>query len=332
MMRNRVYKVTMLLMGSLLLINSMGAWMINKKAGLLATSIGILIVCLEICVNIKRYKEVQALSSYLYRICEGEYTLDIRDNEEGELSILKNEIYKMTVRMAEQAELLKKDKRYLADAISDISHQLKTPLTSMMVMTELLENHNLDREKRVLFTKKIKKQLERIEWLVGSLLKLSKIDAGTIQFKKEKVSVKALITSSVEPLLIPMELKEQELIVSGAESYFTGDFNWSREALVNIIKNCVEHTPIDGEIHVNYLENPLYTEVCIMDNGEGIDQEDLPNIFKRFYKGSNADSESVGIGLAMARSIILAQNGDIKVESEKGKGTTFKLRFYKEVI
>lgn len=159
MMRNRVYKVTMLLMGSLLLINSMGAWMINKKAGLLATSIGILIVCLEIWINIKRYKEVQALSFYLYRICEGEYTLDIRDNEEGELSILKNEIYKITVRMAEQAELLKKDKRYLADAISDISHQLKTPLTSMMVMTELLEDHNLDREKRVLFTKKIKKQL-----------------------------------------------------------------------------------------------------------------------------------------------------------------------------
>lgn len=331
-MRNRVYKVTILLMGSLLLIHSIGAWRISKKAGLLALGIGILIVGLEIWANRKRYQEIQALSAYLYRICEGEYTLDIRDNEEGELSILKNEIYKMSVRMAEQAELLKKDKRYLADAISDISHQLKTPLTSMMVMTELLEDHNLAQEKRILFTRKIKKQLERIEWLVSSLLKLSKIDAGTVQFKKERVSVKDLVTSSVEPLLIPMELKEQELVVSGAESYFIGDLNWSREAFVNIIKNCVEHTQIGGEIHVNYVENPLYTEVCIVDNGEGIDQKDLPNIFKRFYKGSNADSESVGIGLAMARSIILAQNGDIKVESEKGKGTTFKVRFYKEII
>ena len=207
----------MLLMGSFLLINGIGAWLINIKAGFLAVGTGIVMICLEIWMNMKRNKEMQALSSYLYRICEGEYTLDIRDNEEGELSILKNEIYKMSVRIAEQVELLKKDKLYLADAISDISHQLKTPLTSMMVMIELLEGEHLEREKRVLFTRKIKKQLERIEWLVSSLLKLSKIDAGTIQFKKEKIAVKELIPKTYR-ISLSVSIKEVMQIVKALAS------------------------------------------------------------------------------------------------------------------
>ena len=332
MIRNKEYRVLLGGMLIVVLINIIGAFILNTSAGFLALGTSILLLILIWFFNRRRYKKLDELSSYLHRICSGEYSLDIRDNQEGELSILKNEIYKVTLRLSEQSELLKKDKVYLADAISDISHQLKTPLTSMIMMTELLASPDLADDKRLEFTRRIRLQLERIEWLVSSLLKLSKIDAGTIKFKKEPVEVKALINKAVQPLLIPMELKEQSLVVEGDEVYFVGDFNWSAEAVVNIIKNCMEHTPVGGEIHVHTVENPLYTEVVIVDNGEGIDSEDIPNIFKRFYRGKNASSESVGIGLAMARSIVLGQNGDITVKSEKGKGTSFRIRFYKKVI
>lgn len=332
MIRNKEYRVLLVSMFVVALINIIGAFVLNTNAGFLALGTGTLLLILMWSFNKRRYKKLDELSAYLHRICSGEYSLDIRDNEEGELSILKNEIYKVTLRLSEQSELLKKDKIYLADAISDISHQLKTPLTSMMMMTELLGNNNLEDDKRLEFTKRIRLQLERIEWLVSSLLKLSKIDAGTIQFKKEPIDVKALVSKATEPLLIPMELREQRLVIEGDDASFLGDFNWSVEALVNIMKNCMEHTPVGGEIRVHTVENPLYTEVVIVDNGEGIDSEDLPNIFKRFYRGKNASSESVGIGLAMARSIVLQQNGDITVKSEKGKGTSFRIRFYKKVI
>lgn len=332
MIRNKEYKVLLMSMGIVMLLHIIGAFALNTKAGLLALGSHIMLLILMWCFNKKRYRKLDELSAYLHRICSGEYSLDIRDNEEGELSILKNEIYKVTLRLSEQSELLKKDKIYLKDALSDISHQLKTPLTSMMMMTELLANPNLEEDKRLEFTRRIRLQLERMEWLVSSLLKLSKIDAGTIQFKKERVNAKELIYKAAQPLMIPMELKEQCLIVEGDEAYFTGDLSWSREAIVNILKNSMEHTPTGGEIHVYIVENPLYTEVVIVDNGEGIDAEDLPNVFKRFYRGKNAGSESVGIGLAMARSIVLQQNGDITVKSEKGKGTSFRIRFYKKVV
>ena len=257
--------------------------------------------------------------------------MDIRDNEEGELSILKNEIYKVTLMLSKQGEFLKRDKERLADAISDISHQLKTPLTSMMVMIDLLGEENLEIEKRMEFTKNIEIQLERMEWLLTSLLKLSKIDAGTVIFKKEKVLVAELIKKAINPLLIPMEIKEQELIIDGKENTsFIGDINWTTEAIINILKNCIEHTKNKGRISIFYEENPLYTEIKISDKGKGIEKEDLPYIFKRFYKGKNANDESVGIGLAMAKSIIISQNGDVSVKSKKDEGTEFSIKFYKE--
>lgn len=332
MIRNKEYRMLLFLMIGVSGINIIGAFFLSTLAGFLALGSNLLLLFLMRMFNKKRYQKLDDLSAYLHRICTGEYSLDIRDNEEGELSILKNEIYKVTLRLSEQSELLKKDKIYLADAISDISHQLKTPLTSMLMMTELLESPDLPEDKRLTFTRSIKKQLERIEWLVSSLLKLSKIDAGTIQFKKESVEVKKLVSKAAEPLSIPMELRQQQLIIEGDDAVFIGDFNWSCEAVLNILKNCMEHTQVGGEISVNTVENPLYTEVVIVDNGEGMDPEDVPNIFKRFYRGKNAGSESVGIGLAMARSIIVQQNGDITVKSEKGKGTSFRIRFYKKVI
>lgn len=280
-----------------------------------------------------RYCEIEKLSSYLRQIMSGNYSLDVRDNVEGELSILKNEIYKVTLMLSEQRDGLQEDKLHLSNAISDISHQLKTPLTSMLVMADLLNDAKLSEEKRAEFTNNIRIQLERIDWLVSSLLKLSKIDAGTVKFKKERIKVKDVIDKVVKPFLIPMDIKEQNISVKGEpETSFLGDINWTAEALINILKNCIEHTNNGGSIHISFSENVLFTEIIISDNGRGILREDLPYIFKRFYKGKNAGDDSVGIGLAMAHRIITSQNGDIVVTSELGMGTSFQVKFYKQVI
>ncbi|MFD2212334.1 sensor histidine kinase [Metabacillus endolithicus] len=280
-----------------------------------------------------RYREIEKLSGYLRKISSGDYSLDVRDNYEGELSILKSDIYKVTLMLSEHHSLLQQDKVKLTNAISDISHQLKTPLTSMMVMSDLLGDTKLDEAKREEFTNNIRVQLERIEWLVSSLLKLSKIDAGTVPFKKDPIFVSELVEQAIQPVLVPMDIKQQTLNVTGdKEGSFIGDFNWTTEAIINILKNCVEHTQDGGEISISFTENALFTELILSDNGKGISKEDLPYIFKRFYKGKNAGEDSVGIGLAMAHSIIKSQHGDIEVKSEIGKGTTFIIKFYKQVI
>ncbi len=292
----------------------------------------LLISCFLVLTK-SRYKEIERLSSYLRKISSGDDVLDIRDNREGELSILKNNIYKVTLMLSEQRALLQEDKMQLTDAISDISHQLKTPLTSMMVMTDLLSDAQLPSEKRAEFTHNISVQLERIEWLVSSLLKLSKIDAGTALFKTDVTYVKAVIQKAIEPVLIPIDIKELTVSTVGDDDVtFIGDLNWTVEAILNILKNCVEHTKKGGVITISYSENVLYTEIIIADNGKGIPKEDIPYIFKRFYKGKNANEDSVGIGLAMAHSIIKRQNGDINVESSREKGTRFHIKLYKQVI
>ncbi len=304
----------------------------SSAAGVIMLATSILLIACTLFFTWWRYREIEKLSHFLRRITSGDYSLNVRDNEEGELSILKNDIYKVTLMLSEQGSYLQKDKIMLTDAISDISHQLKTPLTSMMVMSDLLRADELSIEKRKEFTRNIRVQLERIEWLVSSLLKLSKIDAGTAFFKKEAVSVNKLVEKSLEPLLIPMDIKEQTVNIVGEEHVtFQGDFNWTVEAVLNILKNCVEHTNEFGKINISFSENPIFTEIIIADNGKGIGKEDLPYIFKRFYRGKNAGEDSVGIGLAMAHSIITRQNGAIEVKSEVGKGTQFHIKFYKQI-
>lgn len=296
------------------------------------------LVCLLFCLaeiavftgyTMRRYRQMEKLSDYLKRIGRGDYSLDIRDNVEGELSILKNEIYKVTTRLREQAEYNVREKYYLADALSDISHQLKTPLTSMMVMTDLLKEEGLPTDKREEFTDTIRAQLIRIEWLVTSLLKLSRLDAGTIVLESRPVPAAEVIGRAAQHLLIPMELKGIEFEVQGEENVtFPGDLSWSAEAFANILKNCMEHTPPGGRIRVMYEENHLYTVISVEDNGEGIAAEDLPHIFERFYKGKNAGADSVGIGLAMAYEILAKEQGKIDVTSKEGEGTRFRVKFY----
>ncbi|MGM0901635.1 MAG: ATP-binding protein [Bacillota bacterium] len=334
MLRNREIQILLMV---LLLISVIGftlaAILVSMLAAGIVLGVSILLIACTLIFTKWRYREIEKLSGYLQQISSGDFYLDVRDNFEGELSILKSQIYKVTKMLSEQGAVLHEDKAKLTNAISDISHQLKTPLTSMMVMADLLRDKNLDDQKRAEFTRNLQIQLERMEWLVSSLLKLSKIDAGTIAFKKEKVMVKELVRTAVEPLLVPMDIKMQSLDIRGDDTAsFLGDFNWTAEALINIIKNCVEHTAEEGEISIQFSENALFSEITISDNGKGIAKEDLPYIFKRFYKGKNASDDSVGIGLAMAHSIITSQQGDIEVQSQPSVGTKFQIKFYKQVI
>lgn len=333
MIRNREVRVYFIIAFIVSTIAAACIFFLNVLAGIISFIAFVILFVSSIWFIKREYGELEKLSGYLRRICNGEYSLDIRDNEEGELSILKNEIYKVTLMLSKQGELLKKEKMQLADAISDISHQLKTPLTSMRVMSDLLSNNDLEAEKRIEFTNNIEMQLDRMQWLLTSLLKLSKIDAGTVSFKKDRVAVSELIRKSTEPLLIPIEIKNQTLVIEGGSNVsFTGDLYWTTEALINIIKNCIEHTGEDGRISIFFDENPLFTEIKISDNGSGIEKEDLPYIFKRFYKGKNAGEDSVGIGLAMAKTIVTSQNGDINVSSRKNEGTCFIIKFYKVTV
>jgi signal transduction histidine kinase len=296
--------------------------------GLFCSGFVLLLLCYQQAVS----AQVAELSAYLRRIDAGEYSLDVRDNGEGSFSLLKNDLYKVTVRLREQAELLQKDKTALSNLIADVSHQIKTPLTSLGVLVDLLAEDPPEADRRA-FVERLRAQLGRIQWLTAALLKLARLDAGTAAFKSEAVNVRRLIDRALEPLQIPLEIKRQRLEVHGeAETSFIGDLNWSAEALTNVVKNCVEHTSEGGKIDITYGANALYTEIIVSDDGEGIASRDTPNIFNRFYRAENAGENSVGIGLALAKAIFTAQGGDISVRSERGVGTSFVIRVFRGVV
>lgn len=276
-----------------------------------------------------RNQRIDQMSVYLQRVANGIYDIEIRDNYEGELSILKSEIYKVTMMLRNQSETLQQDKAFLADSISDISHQIKTPLTTIRMMVDLLENPELPTEKQELFVSSIAKSADRIQWLILTLLKIAKLDAGAIIFQRESFDMVELIDAAAEPFYYEMEKRNQSFhndTETGA--HITCDWNWTCEAVSNILKNAMEHTPDGGEIRVWVDVNPLWLELHISDNGLGMDKEELRHIFDRFYRGKNAKPDSIGIGLALSKSIIESQGGSVSVYSEKGSGSIFSLRFY----
>lgn len=333
MWRNRELQ---LYFGSLILVGLIAiglAAALSWKASLVTALALLLSLSLTIFFTKRRYRDLAKLAADVRHISAGDYHLDVRDNREGEISVLKNDISKMSLKLSEQSELLTIDKQRLTAAIADISHQLKTPLTSLIMMTELLANPDLEAETRELFARSCSQQLERLEWLVSALLKLARLDAGTVQFKQEVINLNDLLKQALEPLLIPIELKEIEVKLEGqAEAACRLDRHWTAEALTNILKNNVEHSPVGGRLTILFSDNPLYSEIIIQDQGPGIDKVDLPHIFKRFYKGRQAGEDSVGIGLNLAHSIITAQDGNIEVASKQGNGTRFTLKFYKSNI
>lgn len=277
----------------------------------------------------KRLRELEKLNDYLALVCGGKYSLDVPDNSEGELSILKNNLYKVIVLLRSSIEALTDEKRFLSDSLADISHQLKTPLTSMMVLADLLEEEE-DPEKRREFTATLTAQLERTRWLVTTLLKLSRFDAGAVELGSDPVSVGDVVRDSLAPFLIIMDIKNIELRQSGGDFTFAGDKNWSVEAVQNVVKNCVEHMPDGGTLGTVTSSNAVYDELIIRDSGGGIDEKDLPHIFERFYHGGIRDGGSVGIGLALTETILKRENAVIDAYNENG--AVFRIRFRKSVV
>lgn len=288
---------------------------------------------MSVCLYLtkKRYDKLNGLNNYLSLVCSGNYDLNIASNTEGELSILQNNLYKVITLLKTQNEFLSKDKIYLADSLADVSHQLKTPLTSMMVMTDLMKNEK-DAQKNKEFLEIIEAQLDKMRWLILNLLKVSKLDAGTVAFKSEQVSGAEVIAESLKPFLVTMDLKQIQLINNADDFIFTGDKNWTVEAMGNIIKNCLEHTDKNGTLEIFTKHTNVYDSVFIKDNGCGIAKEDLPHIFERFYHGRNSSGESVGIGLALAKMVAEKEKATIIVNSKENEGTQFEFRFYQAIV
>jgi len=328
---NKELKVSLILLGVATVILTLIAMSFLISAGILILALGLIATGIHWSTEYYRYRKLQKLSSDLDKLLISGTPLPIREYSEGELSILANQIQKMTLRLTESAEAIKADKVYLADSLADISHQLRTPLTAMNLTTTMLRDTELSTEKRMELTGELRSLLTRTEWLVETLLKLSKLDAGTVKLAKDPVRVKNLIDRAAKPIAIPIDLRNQKLIINCAEETFTGDLVWTAEAIGNILKNCMEHTPESGTITVTVQETALYTQIEVQDTGDGFDAKDIPHLFERFYKGSNASETSYGIGLALARTVITAQNGTIQA-ANSSNGAKFVIKFYKQVI
>ena len=275
-------------------------------------------------------KEIKKIVKCIEEINKKNYSINIDENSEDELSILKNELYKITIMLKEDAENSKKDKLKLKDSLSDISHQLKTPLTSINIMLDnILDNPDMDNNTKEKFIQNIKREITNISSLATEILKLSKFDASVIKFEKEQVFINDLVEGAISNVEMMAELKNINIEVTNQDNIkLVCDAKWQTEAITNILKNCIEHSKENSTITIDIDSNKIYKQITIRDNGEGIDEKDLPHIFERFYKGKNSSKDSVGIGLALAKTIIEKNNGSVKVDSKKGKQTTFIIKYY----
>lgn len=330
-MNDKEIRIILIVSSILTVVLSIICAFFSKICAVLCLALGIILIIIFTVVTKRRYKNLNDLNDYLSLVCKGIYDMNIDDNTEGELSILKNNLYKVITLLQSQNEYLKNDKLYLADSIADISHQLKTPLTSMMVMCELLENEE-NPDKRQEFVSVINNQLSKMKWLITNILKISKLDADATEFKREEVSILSVLDDSLKPFALTAELKNIAIQNGANDFVFNGDESWTVEAVSNIVKNCLEHTNDGGKIIIASESTNLYNKLTISDNGCGIAEEDLPHIFERFYHGKNSSKDSVGIGLALAKTVFEKENASVTVESEQGRGSVFEIRFYKSVV
>ena len=281
----------------------------------------------------KNEKDTKNIRKYLEEIANKNYKFDIENMSESELSNLKSEIYKIVLELKEKAENLAKDRETLSNYLADISHQIRTPLMAISSMVDaIIENENRLDESTRKFIFEISRQLDQINWLVDNLLKMAQLDTKTVIFNKENVMLKTLVEKVKNNMSVFLELKNQKIIFDINERVkINVDIKWTTEAIENIVKNCIEHSDQNSIIEINANQNPLYTQIEIKDYGNGIKEKDLPRIFNKFYKGENASKNSFGIGLALAKSIIESQNGEIMVQSKENVGTIFTIKLYKKI-
>ena len=289
----------------------------------------VLVVALSFLRDHKRKKQIRELTDYVTRVQDLSELPAMREIAEGELGILQSEIYKVVTTLREEYSAQWRQKKYLSDMMSDISHQFKTPLTAISLMTELLMAPEVTSEQRLEYAAKIDSQASKMTWLIRNLLTLSQLEAGVLEMKSESILLSAMVSEIFDGLGIMAEVAQVSLQSQiPAELRVTGDPQWLREAMMNIVKNGIEHTPGGGKVSVTATQNNLFTRILIEDNGKGIEAKHLPHLFERFYKAGNESHGSVGIGLAMAKQIINNHGGTIEATSEVGKGTCFEIKLY----
>ncbi len=298
---------------------------------LILFSCSIILIILFIIYLIQRQKKINELDRYIQRISRKEYVLDIEENSEDELNSLKNSLYKITVLLKEEAENKKIQNESILTTVSDISHQLKTFLTCMQIMLDnILESKHMDEDTKKKFIIEASRQIKGVNFLLLSLLKLSKLEASVIQFEKTTINIKQMVDEIITNMEVLIEVKQISIKQNiNNDINISGDYNWNKEAIQNIIKNAIEHTEEGKSITITAETNDVYTCIRIIDEGQGISQKDLKHIFERFYKANGSKSDSIGIGLALSKSIIERQNGYIEVDSKLGEGTTFTIKYLK---
>ncbi len=310
-----------------------GFWQ-GWKSALGTGAVCLVFAAVLLIASIRRYRFISLMGEQIDQILHGEDIPLMENCSEGELAILSTQVKRLVRCLHQQQGNLQKEKHLLADSMADISHQMKTPLTSIHLILSFLQEEDLTFARRRELVKKLTVLTDRMDWMVYALLRMAKLEAGTVTLQKKYFSMAQLIQKSYESLAIPMELRGISFYSDVAEGAgMTGDIAWMTEAVTNVMKNCMEHTPEGGEVSVKVEENALYTVVFVEDTGTGIQEEDLPHIFERFYRGKNADENSVGIGLALSKQIISSQNGTIKVHNKRrGDGAVFEIRCYKGSI
>ncbi len=329
MLRNSEFRQLAIVFALIAAVTVVLGFTINMAAGILATASAAAFGSAFFAFTKARYQSIARISDQIDQVLHNADNLYIGEADEGELSILHSEITKMTLRIREQNDALKKEKEHLADSLADIAHQLRTPLTSVNLILSLLAN-NPDKNERQAFLREAEELLQQMDWLLTSLLKLSRLDAGIVVFQSEPIDVNNLIGAALRPLLIPIELHDIAVQIDAPQGLMIqGDSGWLSEALQNILKNCIESTGENGKIEIVCLDNPLFTEITIHDSGTGFKKEDLPCLFDRFYRGKNLSATGYGIGLALCKMIITRQGGTITAKNHPQGGAIFALRFPK---
>ena len=308
------------------------SFFMDLKCGLLVTGMALLLILVRYIADRKRYNRIRNLSDSIDQILHGAENVSFEEYKEGEVAILTSEVHKMVIRLREQASQLLADKRFLSDSIADIAHQLRTPLTSMNIVVDMFSEEELSDEKRFNLLSEMMTGLNRIEWLINTLLKMSKIDADTVFFEEKEYRLADMIKRATDTLAVPLDIQNNALKVQVPEdATLRGDMMWTCEAIGNILKNCMEHTPEDGQIEIAVKDTPIFAEITITDTGTGFDPDDLPHVFERFYRGKVAVTSSIGIGLSLSKMIVERQSGTIRAmnREEPEHGAKFVVRFYK---
>lgn len=295
----------------------------------------LLLILVNIKIIMPIFNKLKVLGNLADNMVEGKFNSEIIDFKEGELFIFYNKFLSMGERLKKALNDLQNEKILLKDIISDISHQLKTPLAALISYNDILKNHeSMSVEDKNMFIEFTSKQLDRMEWLITTLLKYARIESNVVKYNKDTIPLKETIVNAIGPLRLKAEKKSQKIILNcHSQGYYLHDKKWMEEAISNIIKNAIEHTENNGIIDIKLEETPLSIGISIKDNGEGIRKDEIRKIFNRFYKGENSlNPTSIGIGLSLSRKIIEAHNGTITVESQLNKGTTFYITFLKGII